>query len=68
MASRPLANVVVFSAENGVVRAHLPGGIAPIELGDVETVAYMMRDFLAHCELGKRLDASATHHNTQPPS
>lgn len=51
----PFANCVLFSLEDGLVWAHLPTHTAPIALGNSETVTYMMRDFLAQCELAKRL-------------
>lgn len=48
-------DTVIFSLDNGVVWAHLPDGAEAIALGDFEGVTYMMRDFLAQCELGDRL-------------
>jgi len=51
----PLADAVIFSVENGSVWAYLPGESGPVALGETGTVTYMMRDFLAQCELGDRL-------------
>lgn len=55
-AARALADSVIFSTENGLVWAHLPDSVAPVALGSVDAVTYMMRDFLAQCDLGVRLD------------
>lgn len=55
LGNNPLANTVIFSLNNGLVWAHLPNGMAPIPMGDSDTVIYMMRDFLAQCDLGGRL-------------
>ncbi|QPI75378.1 hypothetical protein [Sphingobium sp. Cam5-1] len=51
----PFADAVLFSLKDGLIWAHLPTHPAPIVLGNSETVIYMMRDFLAQCELAERL-------------
>lgn len=50
-----MADAVIFSVENGFVFAYLPGKSAPVALGETGTVTYMMRDFLAQCDLVERL-------------
>jgi len=48
---------VVFSFVDGDVWASWPGERASVHLGDYATVTYMMRDFLAQCDLGEVLAA-----------
>lgn len=47
---------VVFSLEAGEAWASWRGTDAPVRLGSKEEVAFMMQDFLAQLELGKRLE------------
>lgn len=70
MGSAPdsLADAVIFSANSGLAWAHLPNGLAPIALGDLDMVSYMMRDFLAQCELGRRLVNAEFHSEATPSS
>ena len=44
---------VVFSLSDGVVWASWPGKSGSVQLGHYDTVAYMMRDFLAQCDLAE---------------
>ena len=46
---------VVFSFVDDAVWASWPGDDASVHLGDYDTVIYMMRDFLAQCDLGERM-------------
>jgi hypothetical protein len=48
-------SALIFSLNGSTVSVSWPGRPGSVELGDCETVAYMMRDFLAQCELGERL-------------
>jgi hypothetical protein len=48
------ASGVIFSLEDGVALASLPGG-RRVPLGPEHEVADMMRDFLAQCEVADRL-------------
>jgi hypothetical protein len=63
----PLADTVIFSTENGLVWAHLPNTNAPVALGDLGTVAYMMRDFLSQCALSERLGTPTLADGSAPP-
>ena len=44
---------VVFSFVDDAVWASWSGESAPVHIGDYDTVTYMMRDFLAQCDLGE---------------
>ena len=46
---------VIFSLSGGAVWASWPGKIAPVRLGGQDVVTYMMRDFLAQCDLAEGL-------------
>ena len=46
---------IIFSLSDGMVWASWPGEIGKVKLGPSDDVTYMMRDFLAQCELGERL-------------
>ena len=46
---------VVFSLSDGAVWASWPGNNAPVHLGHYDSVVYMMRDFLAQCDLAERM-------------
>ena len=46
---------VVFSLADGIVWASCASQSAPVRLGNYDTVTYMMRDFLAQCDLGERM-------------
>ena len=46
---------IVFSSLDGRVWASWPGADASVNLGPLEDVTEIMRDFLAQCELGERL-------------
>ena len=49
------AGDVVFSLSGGAVWASWPGKTAPVRLGGYDVVTYMMRDFLAQCDLAEGL-------------
>lgn len=49
------AGDVVFSLSGGAVWASWPGKNAPLRLGGQDVVTYMMRDFLAQCDLAEGL-------------
>ena len=51
----PVLDVIIFSLVNGSVWASWPGKDASVELGESHAVTFMMRDFVAQCELGERL-------------
>ena len=46
---------VIFSVEDGIVRASWPGTSEAVELGSYYAVVFIMRDFLAQYDLGERL-------------
>ncbi len=46
---------IVFSSEGGDTWASWPGRGCTVHLGDRDEVAAMMEDYLAQCELGRRL-------------
>ena len=46
---------IVFSSRDGFVWASWPETGSAVRLGSHEMIADLMRDFLAHDELGKRL-------------
>lgn len=48
---------IVFSLEAGEAWASWPGADAPVRLGAEKEVAFMMEDFLAQLELGRRLES-----------
>jgi hypothetical protein len=48
------ASGIIFSLEDGFALASLPGG-KRVPLGPEKEVEFMMRDFLAQCELANRL-------------
>jgi len=58
---------IIFSLEQGVAWARLPGAASPVRLGPEEEVAGMMQDFLAQLELGKRLTQPQCRHELEPP-
>ena len=51
----PPTGAIVFSFVDGAVWASWPGQEASVKLGAYDAVTYMMRDFLAQCELAERL-------------
>jgi hypothetical protein len=55
LSGKTLYPVVVFSSLNGRVWASWPGTDASVDLGPLDDVTEMMRDFLAQRELGERL-------------
>lgn len=46
---------IIFSFMGDAVWASWPGRSGSVELGPADDVIYMMRDFLAQCDLGERL-------------
>lgn len=48
-------DTIIFSLVNGTVWASWPSKSASVELGHSDAVTYMMRDFLAQCDLGERM-------------
>jgi addiction module HigA family antidote len=48
-------DAIVLSLADGVVWASWPGKTDRVKLGDYAGVTYMMRNFLAQCELGERM-------------
>jgi hypothetical protein len=55
--TKPNGDAVIFSLSDGVVWASWPEKTGWVELGPYESVTYMMRNFLAQCELGERMAA-----------
>jgi len=53
--NQPVIGGIVFSLVDDTVWANWPGKKESVELGDCATVTYMMRDFLAQCDLGELL-------------
>ncbi len=51
-------DTIIFSLVDGTVWVSWPGNNASVELGQSYAVTYMMRDFLAQCDLGERLALS----------
>jgi hypothetical protein len=54
-------NAVIFSLADGIVWASWPGKTGRVEMGHQAAVTYMMRNFLAQCELGERMTASGAN-------
>jgi len=54
---KPKPDAIVFSLEDGIVRASWPEKTGWVELGRYNEVTDMMRNFLAQCELGERMAA-----------
>jgi hypothetical protein len=52
--NEPVIDAIIFSFVDGTVRASWPGG-SSVELGPIDAVTYMMRDFLAQCDLAESL-------------
>jgi hypothetical protein len=52
---QPPEEAIIFSLHEGYVLASWPGTDASVRLGRHETVAAMMKDFLAQDALGRRL-------------
>ena len=52
---------LIFSSRDGFAWVSWPGAEAAVRLGRHETVAAMMRDFLAQDALGNRLAKSRRH-------
>jgi hypothetical protein len=52
--SEPDIDAIVFSLADGIVWATWPGKTKRVELGRYADVTYMMRTFLATCELAER--------------
>ena len=46
---------IIFSLIDDAVWASWPGKEGSVELGRADAVSYMMRDFVAQCDLGERL-------------
>jgi hypothetical protein len=57
--SDPVRSSIIFSLENGTVWASWPGKGPAVELGNRNSVTYMMRDFLAQCDLGDHFERLA---------
>jgi hypothetical protein len=55
--TKPNHDEVIFSLSDGVVWASWPEKTGWVELGPYESVIYMMRNFLAQCEVGERMAA-----------
>jgi hypothetical protein len=55
--TKPNRDAVIFSLSDGVVWASWLEKTGWVELGPYEDVTYMMRNFLAQCELGERMAA-----------
>ena len=53
-ANKPVVGAIIFSFVDGTVRASWPGK-SSVELGPYDAVTYMMRDFLAQCDLAERI-------------
>ena len=51
----PAIDGIIFSLRDDVVWASWPGKHGYVELGPIDVVIYMMRDFLAQCEVAERL-------------
>ena len=51
----PVLDAIIFSLMNGAVWATWPRKGNSVELGESDAVTFMMRDFLAQCDLGERL-------------
>ena len=58
-----VTNTVIFSLVDGTVWASWPGKSTSVELGHCDGVTFMMRDFLAQCDLGERLTRSKASNN-----
>ncbi len=63
----PSLGTIIFSLVNETVLASWHGKSEFVELGPLEAVTYMMRDFLAQCDLGERL-ATGTYKSALKPS
>jgi hypothetical protein len=48
-------HTITFSMIDGNIWASWPGKNSSVELGRYDDITYMMRDFLAQCELGERM-------------
>ena len=48
-------DAIIFSLSDDIVWASWPDKIGKVKLGPSDAVTYMMRDFLAQCELGEQL-------------
>ena len=59
-AEEPVAGSVVFSLIDGKVWASWLGANGSVMLGSHAEVTYMMRDFLAQCDIGERLISRAS--------
>jgi hypothetical protein len=54
-------DTITFSLVDGTVWASWPGKSASVELGHSAAVTYMMRDFLAQCDLADYLERRAAN-------
>ena len=52
---KPIRDAIVFSFVDGAVWASWPSQGGAVKLGPYDAVTYMMRDFLAQCDLAQRL-------------
>ena len=48
-------HAIIFSMVDGTVWASWPGKNVLVNLGQSDAVTYMMRDFLAQCDLGESM-------------
>lgn len=53
--NEPHTGIIIFSFVDGAVWASWPSQKGSVKLGAYDAVTYMMRDFLAQCELGERM-------------
>jgi hypothetical protein len=53
--NNPVIGEIIFSLSDDMVWVSWPRKGASVELGHCETVTFMMRDFLAQCDLAQRL-------------
>ena len=59
--SKDILGMIVFSMADDTVLASWPGKKGSLALGPTDAVTYMMRDFLAQCELGERMARKRAH-------
>jgi hypothetical protein len=64
--TRPFMDAIVFSMAEGVVWASWPGKTQRVELGPYDGVTYMMRTFLATCEIGERMTEKGPGKDQRP--
>lgn len=54
-------NGVIFSFVDGFVWVSWLGSVSMVRVGDYDTVATAMRDFIAQCELAERLEGATAN-------